>query len=285
MARRPRIQLPDASYHVMSRGNRKLPIYEDEHDRRLFQNVVSEAVRRYRIRIFAGCQMGNHYHFVLDAPRNNLSMAMQHINGIYSQDANRRRGRTGHTFEARFRSLVVQRERYFRRSCRYVVRNPVQAGLIEDVADWPWSTYQATAGLEDAPRWLSTDWLLWAFDAASMEEAQRKYREYVNNPNIRTVPIDFTGIALGTKTFKRRIEALKEESDRQLPKSALQAEREPLERLIANFKCLGATRGELIDTAHADHGYSLSEIARCIGLDRSNVSRALQRYRMNLKAN
>ena len=285
MARRPRLQLPDASYHVMSRGNRKLPIYEDEHDRQLFQNVVGEAVRRFRIRIFAGCQMGNHYHFVLDAPRNNLSDAMQYINGIYSQDANRRRGRTGHTFEARFHSLVVQRERYFRRSCRYVVRNPVQAGLVNDVADWRWSTYKATAGLEDAPRWLHTDWLLWAFNAASMDEAHRRYCEYVNNPRIRTVPIDFSGIALGTKTFKKWAAGmLNEESDRCLPKIAPLGERQPLETLVANFKCLGAARGELVDIAHAGHGYSLSEIAKCVGLDRSNVSRALRNYRLNLKS-
>lgn len=280
MARRPRLQIEDAAYHVMSRGNRKLPIYEDDHDRQLFQNTVSEAVRRYKIRIFAGCQMGNHYHFVLDAPRGNLSDAMQYINGIYSQDSNRRRGRTGHTFEARFRSLVVQRERYFRRSCRYVVRNPVQAGLVADVADWPWSTYRATAGLENAPRWLHTEWLLWAFDVGSVDEAQRRYRDYVNNPRVRTVPIDFNGIALGTKTFKRWVAgALAEESDRCLPKSAVAVQRQPLEALVANFRCLGASRGELIDIAHVEHGYSLSEIARCIGLNRSNVSRALRNYR------
>jgi REP element-mobilizing transposase RayT len=282
MARRPRLQIPGAAYHVMSRGNRKLPIYEDDHDRRLFQNTVSEAVRRYKIRIFAGCQMGNHYHFVLDCPRNNLSDAMQHINGIYSQDANRRRGRAGHTFEARFHSLVVQRERYLKRSCRYVVRNPIQAGLVEHAADWPWSTYRATAGLEEAPRWLYTDWLLWAFETESMDEAQCRYREYVNNPRIRTVPIDFRAVSLGSKTFKKWVaEMRKAESDRCLPPHPAPTERQPLDTLIANFKCLG-TRGELIDEAHAGHGYSLTEIARCLGVDRSRVSRALRNYRRNL---
>lgn len=141
MARRPRLQIDGAAYHVMSRGNRKLPIFEDDYDRRCFDNVVSEAVRRDKIRICAGCQMGNHYHFVRDAPRGNLSDAMQYINGVFSQESNRRHRRTGHLFEARFHSLIVQRERYFRRSCRYVVRNPLQAGIVRDVAHWPWSTF------------------------------------------------------------------------------------------------------------------------------------------------
>lgn len=283
MARRPRLQIHGAAYHVMSRGNRKLPIYEDEHDRQLFQNTVSEAARRYRIRIFAACQMGNHYHFVLDTPRNNLSNAMQYINGQFSQDANRRHGRTGHTFEARFHSLVVQRERYFRRSCRYVVRNPVQAGWVADVADWRWSTYKATAGLEEPPRWLHSDWLLWAFDAPSMTEAQHRYREYVNNPRIRTPPIDFNGVALGTKTFKKQIaREWAEESDRCLPVCKAPDDRLGLEALVANFKCMGGSRGEFVDLAHTQHGYSLSAIARGIGVDRSNVSRALRNYRMSL---
>jgi REP element-mobilizing transposase RayT len=142
MARRPRLQIEGASYHVMGRGNRRLSIFEDEYDRRSFDNVISEAVRRYKIRIFAACQMGNHYHFVLDTPRGNLSEAMGYINGTYAQESNKRYGRTGHLFEARFHSLVVQRERYFRRSCRYTVRNPVQAGIVSRAEDWQWSTYK-----------------------------------------------------------------------------------------------------------------------------------------------
>lgn len=285
MARRPRLQIDGAAYHVMSRGNRKLPIFEDGYDRRCFDNVVGEAVRRYKIRIFAGCQMGNHYHFVLDAPRSNLSDAMQYINGVFSQESNRRYGRTGHLFEARFHSLVVQRERYFRRSCRYVVRNPLQGGLVRDVADWPWSTYKTTAGLEQGPSWIQTDWLEWAFDVDSAEDARQKYQEYVNNPRIRTITVDFRAVALGTKTFKKWVaQASQNESDRPLPRVSPLPDRAPLETLFAELRFNRTTRSEIIEAAHSIHGYSLAEIARFLGLDRSNVSRAVRKFRTDIRA-
>jgi REP element-mobilizing transposase RayT len=280
MARRPRLQIEGASYHVMGRGNRRLPIFENEYDRRLFDDVVSDAVRRYKIRVFAACQMGNHYHFVLDAPRSNLSEAMGYINGTFAQESNRHYGRTGHLFEARFHSLVVQRERYFRRSCRYTVRNPVQAGLVNHAEDWLWSSYKVTAGLDDEPKWVDTSWLEWAFDAHSADEARRKYREYVNNPRIRTVKIDFRGFAIGTKAFKQWVaRTLQDESDRPLPEPAPLPERPALITLFASTQFGRAARIEFIDAAHTAYGYSLTEIASFIGRDRSNVSRALRRFR------
>ena len=90
--------------------------------------------------------MRNHYHFVLETPEPNLSAAMQFVNGVFARRSNRRHKQTGHVFEGRFRSLVIQRESYLLRAARYVVRNPVRAGLVEDAGAWPWSSYLATVG-------------------------------------------------------------------------------------------------------------------------------------------
>lgn len=95
--------------------------------------------------------MPNHYHLVLDTPRGNLSDSMRHIYGVYTQTSNRLHQRTGHVFEGRFKSFVVQRESYLRPVVRYVVLNPVRARLVADVAAWRWSSYRATAPLETAP--------------------------------------------------------------------------------------------------------------------------------------
>ena len=119
------------------------------------------------------CLMGNHYHVVGDTPRGNLSDVMRFLNGCYARASNRRHGRTGHLFEGRFRSLVIQRESYLKRVVRYVVLNPVRAHLVTDAAAWPWSTYCATAGLQAPPDWLSVDWLDWAFAAGTRAEACR----------------------------------------------------------------------------------------------------------------
>ncbi len=179
MARRRRIQFPGAVYHVMSRGNRKSMIVDDDDDRRMFMNTFSEAASDYQVRIYACCLMGTHYHALLDTPRVNLSEFIRTLNTEYSKGFNRRHERVGHTFEQRFESVVVQREKYLRRVARYIALNPVKARLCRDAADWPWSTHRATAGMDDAPSWLYLDWLRWAFRADVLPDAQRLYQAYV----------------------------------------------------------------------------------------------------------
>ena len=102
------------------------------------------------LRVYACCLMDTHYHLLLDTPRGNLSAFVRALNGQYSTSFNRRHGRVGHTFQQRFKSIVIQREKYLRRVARYIGLNPVKAQLCGDAADWPWSTHRATAGLEDA---------------------------------------------------------------------------------------------------------------------------------------
>ena len=135
MSRRRRIQFPGGVYHVMTRGNRKGPIYENEDDRLHFLKTIATATERYRIRIYEFCLMGNHYHLLLDTPRGNLSDAMCYINGVFAQSSNWRHVRTGHLFGERFTSLVVPRELYLKRAARYIVLNPVEAGLVRHPAE------------------------------------------------------------------------------------------------------------------------------------------------------
>ena len=100
--------------------------------------------------------------------------------------------------------MVVQREKYLRRVARYIALNPVKARLCRDAADWPWSTYRATAGLEDAPAWLHREWLRWAFRAEQLPDAQRRYQEYVRDPAGLTWSVDMAA-ALGTARFKKAV--------------------------------------------------------------------------------
>ena len=193
MARRRRLQFPGAVYHVMARGNRKSMIVDDDDDRRTFMNTFGEAAGDYHVRVYACCLMGTHYHTLLDTPRGNLSEFIQTVNGEYSKAFNRRHGRVGHTFEQRFESLVVQREKYLRRVARYIALNPVKARLCRDGADWPWSTHRATAGLDAAPAWLHLEWLRWAFRANRLPDAQLSYLEYVRDPGRANVVVRLGG--------------------------------------------------------------------------------------------
>ena len=117
-----------------------IAIVDDNDDRLTFMTTFSEAARDCQVRVYACCLMGTHYHTLLDTPRGNLSEFIRTLNTEYSKAFNRRHGRVGHTFEQRFQSLVVQREKYLRRVARYIALNPVKAHLCRDAAHWPWST-------------------------------------------------------------------------------------------------------------------------------------------------
>ena len=83
--------------------------------------------------------MTTHFHLVLAVKLASLSAGMHWLNGIWAQRMNRRWSRTGHLFENRFSAWVVRDEEHWIETCRYVLENPVKAGLCESALDWPWS--------------------------------------------------------------------------------------------------------------------------------------------------
>ena len=101
--------------------------------------------------------MTNRYHFVVETPDANLSGGMRQLNGIYTQQVNRRHGLVGHLFQGRFKTILVERDAYLLELSRYVVLNPVRAGMVSQANEWAWSSYGAIVGLESPPTWLETD--------------------------------------------------------------------------------------------------------------------------------
>lgn len=274
MSRRPRLQFAGAVYHVMARGNRKSTIFHDDEDRRQFLQILGAAAALYDLLIRAMCLMGNHYHLVLETPACNLSDGMHYINGVFAQRSNRRHRQTGHVFEGPFRSLVIQRESYLMRAARYVVRNPVRAGLVAHVSDWPWSSYRATAGLEPAPSWLHVDWIRGAFNAPSLAEARQRYVNYVNTSAESQRPIALNAVVLGTKQFgKRLLDVLgTDQPNSPAPPVVRTLYRPTLSELFDGVQASGASRDRLIQRARVEHGYRFADIARFLGIDRSTAS-------------
>jgi putative transposase len=160
VARPLRIQFPGALYHVTARGNGRQAIYWDENDCNSFLGILARAVSRFAWLCHAFCLMGNHYHLLIETPRPNLAQGMRDLNGTYAQDFNNRHGQVGHLFQGRYGAILVQKESHLLELSRYIVRNPVHAGLCAHPADWPWTSYLATAGLHPRPAFLTTDWLL-----------------------------------------------------------------------------------------------------------------------------
>ena len=147
MTRPLRIEYADAVYHITARGNGRQAIFHDEQDYRKFLDLLGRTVSRFNWACHAFCLMGNHYHLMIETPDANISKGMHHLNCSFSQAHHKRYDTVGHLFQGRFKAIVVDRESYLLELARYVVLNPVRAGLVANPEDWPWSSYRAMVGL------------------------------------------------------------------------------------------------------------------------------------------
>jgi putative transposase len=178
MSRPLRVQFEGAVYHVTSRGNERTSIFRDDRDRTRFLEMVASVSASSGWRIHGYCLMGNHYHLIVETARANLARGMQRVNGRYTQWFNVRHRRVGHLLQGRYKAVLVARDSHLLELCRYVVLNPVRAGVCASADRWRWSNYRATAGLSPGPRWLAIDWTLSQF-SSSKRMARELYRRFV----------------------------------------------------------------------------------------------------------
>ncbi len=176
--RAPRLQLAGGIYHVMSRGNRRAEIFRSEPDYVLFLALLSRASREFRWDVFAYCLMPNHFHIVMRTRDANVAGGMQRLKGVYAELFNGRYGLDGHVFQGRYKSVLVTTEPHALELARYVVLNPVRAGLCLDLCEWRWSSYRPTAGLVAPPTFLNRGWVLGHF-GGRREQALRSYAAFV----------------------------------------------------------------------------------------------------------
>jgi putative transposase len=146
MARPLRIQYPGAIYHVMNRGDRREPIFEDDKDRELVLGTLGQVCAKTDWLIHAWCLMHNHFHLVVETPRANLVYGMKWFMGTYTSRFNRRHKEFGHLFSGRYKALLVDGSGngYLKTVCDYVHLNPARAKLLRGKArlsDFRWSSY------------------------------------------------------------------------------------------------------------------------------------------------
>ena len=220
MARPLRIQFPHAVYHVTSRGNERKAIVRDDTDRNRFVQTLADIVEQYHVICHAWVLMDNHYHLLIETPDANLSRAIRHLNGVYSQDFNHHHHRVGHLFQGRFTAILVDKETYLLELCRYVVLNPVRAGMVKHPRSWRWSSYRATVGEAPIPPWLTVDWLLGQL-AGQRNRAREVYQRFVSE-GIKQPESPWTRlkgqIYLGSDAFLKKVQNLIEaEKDSEIP--------------------------------------------------------------------
>ncbi len=275
MARPLRLHVPGALYHVMSRGNAKQSIFLRDEDYRQFLDLLTVTTARFDIVCRAYCLMPNHFHLLLEPSAHPLSRMMQQLNSAYSQWFNRRHQRVGHVLQGRFKALLVDRNEYFLQVLRYILLNPVRAGLAGSAQEWHWSSYNVTAGAGAERSFLALEDVWLAFDADA-DRARSLFVEFVAAGVERAEPQG--PVALGSASFRDGISALLEphRQAREISKGERFAMRPSLEQLFAGPQD-GSCRDSLMSEAFRSHGYTLREIAQLFDIHPSTVFKHIRR--------
>ena len=275
MSRPIRIEFPDALYHVTARGDRREDIFEDDQDRQEFLTILEQVITRFNWTCYAWCLMDNHYHLLIQTPDGNLSKGMRQLNGVYTQASNRRHRHVGHLFQGRFKAILVDRDAYLLELARYVVLNPVRAGMVKKPADWKWSSYRASVGLEPSAPWLSADGLLALF-AKRRSLAQQRYAQFVVEGIKGASPwTNLKGqVFLGDEQFVNRMQKhiRSGKDDVQIPR----AQRRPKPPPLAQIEKRAPDRNAAIVAAYATGGYSYQQLADYFGVHFTTVGRIVR---------
>ena len=190
---------------MLSRGNERRDIFRDDDDRLTFLDLIGDMSDQYHVDIFAYTLMNNHYHILLRTNLANLSKSMQWLAVTYTRRFNNRYFRSGHLFQGRFKSIIVENDSYLLRLSCYIHRNPLRAGIVARLAEYPWSSYKAYAYGSKDPGRLLTEPILAQFDAKDQHGAYRKKaQEYAHEE--KRLWEDFRhGMIIGTEGFVNTI--------------------------------------------------------------------------------
>ncbi len=223
MARPLRIEYPGAFYHVINRGLERREIFRHQKDYEAFLNLCLEIHKRFKVIFHAYSLMPNHYHLMVETPERNLSRAMRHLNGVYTQGFNQSKKRAGPLFQGRYKAILVDKEAYSLQLCRYIHLNPVKAKIVSQPEDHAYSSfrYYWGRGGKKKPEFLETDWLLGQFGRREHRGEESFYQFTMNGLKAGWAPEEGLrgGMILGGEDFfdKIRDQHLEGKEDREIP--------------------------------------------------------------------
>jgi len=221
---------------------------------------------------------------------------MHYLNGAYTTYFNKKRHRSGHLFQGRYKAILVDMDTYAQELSRYIHLNPVRAGLVPGPEDYHWSSYRKYIGLDKGPDWLFVDFVLGCF-SRRRTEAQRKYREFIEslvrhrhqdkNPLDETVFSTILGSPDFINTIRERFNAGKEISY-DVPASKVFQRAPSLEEIEEKVRKVFGDEFSIVRQAglYISHHYSglrLKEIGKYYGVGASGVSQASRRISDRMK--
>ena len=261
---------------MTARGNARQDIFFTAGDRRLFLDILRQVCERLGWHCYAYCLLDNHYHLLVETPNAGLSRGMRQVNGVYTQSVNRVHERVGHLFQGRYSSILVHKESHLLELCRYIVLNPVRAGLVGAPGEHPWSSYRATAGMAPCPEWLHADRVLSQFGSVR-RTARARYRRFVAEGAAAGRPWDevVDQVFLGPAGFVAEMKALigDGEASAEVPRAQRRAPPHSLEWYAAEAP--GRDAAMLAAWRSGDH--TQQALAGHFGVHYTTVSRVLKR--------
>ncbi|WP_348697874.1 transposase [Duganella fentianensis] len=275
MSRPLRLDLERALYHITARGDRRSAIYHSDTDRQVWLSMLGKTCKRFEFRIHAYCQMGNHYHLLLETQHGMLARGLQQLNSTYAAYYNRQYNQVGHLFQGRYKAILCQSDTYLLELSRYVELNPVRAQLVTHPADWIWSSYRAKVAQTSAPSWLDTQMVLGHFNTSNTIAA---YASFVADGLLGRSPwADLAhGVLLGDAEFQA---AYQEQPQYGNQLEIQRTQRKFLTPGLDDFFQRYSDRREAMARAYFSHSYTMAEIARHAQVCVKTVSRAIAAFR------
>lgn len=305
MARPWRIEYEGALYHVFSRGNNQQNIFVTDDDRYLFLDTIGQMSERFDTDIFAYVLMDNHYHLLLRTPKANLSRSMQWFGTTYTRRFNLDHFQSGHLFQGRFKSILIQNDAFLMQLSYYIHNNPLRAGIVKRLIEYRWSSYPAYAYNRRHPKWLDKELILSQIHGENKHRLYREKSQKYSDEHRRIWEDVHHGFLYGSRKFVKRIKDryMVSEPDPAIPQQkSIIKDSDPVEFLSKASKLLQCdletiknsprvresdklNRDILIYLLWEEGKYTNKQIGILLGLTHSAVSRrvAITRKKIELE--
>lgn len=255
MPRKAREKSRSGIYHVLVRGINRQDIFQDDEDRQKYLETMRKIKEKSQCQLYGYCLMSNHVHLLIQEGKEEISQVMKRLGASYAYWYNWKYERSGHVFQDRYKSEIVEDDKYFLAVLRYIHRNPLQANIVNDIGNYRWSSYEAyLTDRSQGTDLINMEFALGIF-GANIRDAVEGYIRYMKESNS-------SGFLEDSKREKRTDDEVRYElRKRQAEKSITD-----LERMSRN------ERNEILRELKAIDGISIRQLARITGLGRNVIA-------------
>jgi putative transposase len=267
-------------YHVIARGNNKEFIFIDDKDKGYFVSKLKKTSKAMGCKVYGYVLMDNHYHIIMQTMDKKLQEIMHKLNNTYSKYFNLKYKRVGHVFQGRYKSSIIQDEKYMFNVLRYIHENPIVAGLCKKVEDYDWSSDKYYR--RNLKGFVDTT-LIMEMLSPDLCEAKNKYIDFINMSNdVNYENVDIVGDEAFKILYTSKSKQLqgRKKLDEILMDTGLSIEEFDLIKMGSRKRNLTTYKIEYIRNSLGNN-YTLKEIGSNITVSGRAVQEIVERYRNN----